>query len=104
MTTIRAYHGGEIDGATWFTTDRDHASLFGPVTEVELESSIDPLRLSADDVEALVGFGGGYESDARLWTHINAADASWAILDGWEGAGLCIIIREPQYVRVTEVE
>lgn len=102
MTTIRAYHGGDIDGARWFTTDRDHASYFGPVVEVEIESSIDPVRMSSDEVEAIAD-GGGYEADARLWSHLDSVDASWAILDGWEGAGLCIVIREPQYVRVTEV-
>ena len=100
MTTIRAFHGGELEGARWYTTDRGHAAIFGDVSEVEIESTIDPVRL---DAASIVGDESGYAADALLWAHLDALDCSWAIVSGWEGAGECVIVREPGYVRVREV-
>jgi hypothetical protein len=100
MTTIRAYHGGSLEGARWYTTDAGHAAIFGDVAEVELESTIDPVHIDAADV---CGSESGYAADAMLWAHLEAIDATWAIVAGWEGSGECIVVREPHYVRVTEV-
>lgn len=97
---ITAFHGGELEGARWYTTDRSHAAIFGDVSEVEIESSIDPVRI---DAEAVVGDASGYKADTILWAHLDAIDCTWAIVTGWEGAGECIVVREPGYVRVSEV-
>lgn len=109
MTSIKAYHGGSersggtgLDRAAWFSTDRDHAAYFGPVSAVELTSSVEPLRISAEQAEEIMG-AGGYAADARLWALLEERDAAWAWIEGWEGAGMCVVVRESHLVDVTEV-
>lgn len=100
MTTLRAYHGGSLESARWYTTDASHAAIFGDVVAVDIESTIDPVRLDAAEV---CGDACGYAADAMLWARLEEMDATWAIVTGWEGSGDCIVVREPGYVRVTEV-
>jgi len=78
MRTIRAFHGGEKEGARWFTTDRDHARQFGPVHEAEILVGPDAVEIDSME-DHLVEYGviDGRDADTWMGGEIEAALLGW---------------------------
>lgn len=94
-TTLTAYRGGEGDSEAWYTTDRQHAAYFGEVEEVELCGIA--ARLDAEQHPRLAGVD-GYEADEIAQEILSETGADMLIMEGWEGAGLTILVSDPDYV------
>lgn len=103
--TIEAFHGGGKEGAEFFTTDRDHASLFGavhgaaldlPSATVEVESI--PAHLADEAGVDVSGWMGG-EIEAAFLSWMDEAGVRAAIIhDHPETTGDVIIVRRSRYI------
>lgn len=96
IRTMTVYHGGFHRDPRWFTTDPEHAGVFGDVRAYRLRLQ---TTLEIDMTHtALRDEGGyeldGYEADAALYRLLEDADVDAVIVDGWEGEGLCILIAD----------
>ena len=91
-----AFHGQPDDGDEdiyWLTTDRDHAASFGPVTERHVEIGT-ALVLDAQQDIRLRNLAGP-EADTKLRKILERSPATAAIVIGWEGSGLTILLANP---------
>lgn len=71
-TTIKAFHGGERDGARWFSTSRDHAGYFGDVHEATIEAPESSTEKIEDLEEAgIFVAGGGFEQDVAFYDYMD---------------------------------
>lgn len=117
ITAHKGGNQGEEGAIRWLTTDRQHAAGFGSVSTYRIQ--VDDRRVSrfdADDID--LPEGGGWEVEEAMKEAVEE-DGCWlAILEGWEGRGVCLWIAEPDtvlregeearsyrsYIRIEEVE
>lgn len=94
MSKLTAYHGGrDVQDARWFTTDRNHAAYFGPVSEVVIDTS-NAVHVDADSDERLVSSSCD-EAEMAIQEIMDSERATILTISGWEGNGLVILLDEP---------
>lgn len=89
---ITAYHGGHgsIRDARWFTTDRTHAANFGPVSEVQIDTSCAAF-IDADMDERLADLD-GWEADDALYQIMKTEGLTVLMVENYEGDGYCVLV------------
>lgn len=95
-TPIIAWHGGQHERPRWFTTDRDHAGMFGEVRRYRISPrsvlEIDMTHPALRDEQGYELMG--YEADAALYALLESSGVDAILVHGWEGSGVCILISD----------
>ena len=97
---VIAYRGSENpEGGHWYTTDREHAAYFGTVRQYKLR-----VRKTAklDWASSKYAELGGYDADAILYRALGLLRADCLELAGWEGSGICYLLKDPSDAKLIE--
>ena len=94
---LDAFHGepdeSEDEEIYWLTTDENHAAVFGEVTEYELEFQLALVLDAKRDIR--LRRLDGPRADDRLRKILQHSPAHAAIVLGWEGKGLVVLLSSP---------